>query len=372
MFNTPILDITIGLVFIFLLYSLLATSVNEMIATALSLRGRMLKKGIIQGMLSDTPGYNRWQSIGMGIWEYICAFIWIFTGRPEKKYKKIGDKFYEHPMIKNYGENRVYSAPSYIKTGNFSTVLLEVLKQEFTDKLDAIAGYRFSRNNNRPSLVEIKQELINQPDIIKIKDLLEYYGSFYANASEPPSSVIDKDTWSILQLHLKNSIYSMEAFTKKVEGWFDDSMNRVSGWYKRQAQVILFLIGLVIAITFNVDVISITKKLSKDDKLREQLLQNAIAYSKQNPEGPAAAVYGDSNKIHDSAYLTEVQKKYRMVDSLLASDIKDVNALMALGWGDYGRSKDSAQVIKKCQAEFALMLTKINADTSRTKELTVN
>ena len=47
------LDVTIGLVFVFLLYSLLATSVNEALATALGLRARMLKKGIVEGMLAN-------------------------------------------------------------------------------------------------------------------------------------------------------------------------------------------------------------------------------------------------------------------------------------------------------------------------------
>ena len=51
MFNSPLLDIAIGLVFIFLLYSLLVTSINEAIATLFSFRARMLKTAILTGML---------------------------------------------------------------------------------------------------------------------------------------------------------------------------------------------------------------------------------------------------------------------------------------------------------------------------------
>ena len=52
MFNSVALDVVIGLIFIFLLYSLLATVLSEMIATVLGLRARNLKAAISR-MLND-------------------------------------------------------------------------------------------------------------------------------------------------------------------------------------------------------------------------------------------------------------------------------------------------------------------------------
>ena len=52
MFNNVALDVFIGLVFIFLLYSLLATIVQEMIATRLGFRAKVLEKAILR-MLED-------------------------------------------------------------------------------------------------------------------------------------------------------------------------------------------------------------------------------------------------------------------------------------------------------------------------------
>ena len=46
--NNPALDIAIGLVFIYLLYSLLATTIKEFVATIFSYRSRMLELGIEQ------------------------------------------------------------------------------------------------------------------------------------------------------------------------------------------------------------------------------------------------------------------------------------------------------------------------------------
>jgi hypothetical protein len=77
MFNSPLLDTAIGLVFIFLLYSLLVTSINEALATFFSIRAKMLKTAIIEGMLSDTSKDNRWLSIIKGIGGFfVSLFHW--------------------------------------------------------------------------------------------------------------------------------------------------------------------------------------------------------------------------------------------------------------------------------------------------------
>ena len=52
MFGSVVLDVTIGLVFIYLLYSLLATILNEIITTNIGMRARFLRKGI-ERMLND-------------------------------------------------------------------------------------------------------------------------------------------------------------------------------------------------------------------------------------------------------------------------------------------------------------------------------
>jgi hypothetical protein len=62
MFNNVVLDVFISLIFIFLLYSLLASILQEFVAGRLNLRARMLQKAI-RRMLEDqgTPGGNVFQ-----------------------------------------------------------------------------------------------------------------------------------------------------------------------------------------------------------------------------------------------------------------------------------------------------------------------
>ena len=125
MFNSPLLDVAIGLVLIFLLYSLLATSVNEAIATVFGLRARMLKNSIVDSMLANTSNDNRWLSLWKGIRELFLEIFKMVIGKREKPddKKKLGDLFFNHPVIKNYGSSRIFPNPSYIPSSNFSSVI---------------------------------------------------------------------------------------------------------------------------------------------------------------------------------------------------------------------------------------------------------
>ena len=66
MFNNGALDIVIGLVFIYLLYSLLATIIQEIIAAWLSFRAKYLEKAIMRmldndaakGVPAKAPGFR--------------------------------------------------------------------------------------------------------------------------------------------------------------------------------------------------------------------------------------------------------------------------------------------------------------------------
>ena len=67
----------------------------------------------------------------------------------------------------------------------------------------------------------------------------------------------------------------LEKFRESVEDWFDDGMTRVSGWYKRRAQLVLLVLGVVVAATFNVDSIQLVESLQTDPSVREALVELA-------------------------------------------------------------------------------------------------
>ena len=361
MLNSPVLDTAIGLVFIFLLYSLLATSINELIATLFSMRARMLKKGIIEGMLSNSKHSKwLWQDTLKGITDVVVEPIKLLIGLKAAPTGKLGDKVYQHPIIKNYGANSRYNTPAYISKGNFSTVLIEVLGDYWDSYKDAIT-----------SDIKAKNPTINVeelPTITKIFYLIDYLLSDSERLKEElrkGNINIDEETLKILQLHLKKSYLNLEAFTKQIEDWYDDSMNRISGWYKRQVQMMLFIIGLSLAVLFNVNIIKVAGKLSTDKDARDKLVEMAIKETDK--------LEGDYRVLRDSLkketpeskdLLQKAQQKKEDIQKQLDGDIKDANNLLALGWGDYGLKENRDTIISKDPTSFVKLVKSLKeADT---------
>ncbi|MFZ4463239.1 MAG: hypothetical protein ACOYN5_05300 [Bacteroidales bacterium] len=345
MFNSPLLDVAIGLVFIFLLYSLLATAIHEAVASLFGLRARMLRDAITIGMLSNTSTDSRLISFWKGVQGFFFKIVRI---SPDKPYKgKIGEKFYDYPLIKNYGSSRFFPIPSYIPSSNFSTVLINILTKEFDAKKEEIKKFRMEQSGGEGQLIDWN----NVSNVFKIKELLDYYAHYYAQENVgPPSAILDRDTWQIIQMHLHNSLFDLDQFTSKMEKWYDDSMNRVSGWYKRQTQFILIVLGFTLAIIFNVDTIKISQNLSTDKDARDKLVQmatEAVEKYKDDPrvmqivvaEGVMVPDTSAKGKAANLALYEQYQQKADSIQAFISNDLQKANDLLSLGWGNYGGKK---------------------------------
>ncbi len=206
MFNSGILDVAIGIVFIYLLVSLIVSAVNELCAALLKARGRILWQGISNLLPADK----------------------------KTDYARL---VYEHPLISGLSK---INRPSYIPARTFALALLDVV----------------SGGNGR--IAQGKQLLtrINQlPDELRIP----------------------------LHLLLDEAGHDLEHFRAGLEVWFNDSMDRVSGVYKRRVQYALFGFGLFFAVSLNVDTIVLANRLSHDSALRAALVSHAEAAAKVPP-----------------------------------------------------------------------------------------
>jgi hypothetical protein len=79
----------------------------------------------------------------------------------------------------------------------------------------------------------------------------------------------------VLLTALDSAQGDLDAVRLTLQAWYDSSMDRVSGWYKRSTQWIIFGIGLTVAIVMNVDTIDITKFLYTNKAARSALVADA-------------------------------------------------------------------------------------------------
>ncbi|HVO16040.1 MAG TPA: hypothetical protein VMV26_12535 [Alphaproteobacteria bacterium] len=66
-------------------------------------------------------------------------------------------------------------------------------------------------------------------------------------------------------------VQTLEGLRNNVAAWFDDTMDRLSGSYKRWLQLISLLVGLAIAVALNADSWTVASALWSDAALRGQM-----------------------------------------------------------------------------------------------------
>jgi hypothetical protein len=204
MLNSTILDIALGMVFLFVLISLLCSAINEMIAQFLRLRAKNLEVGL--GNLLQSGDGN-----------------------------KLADDLYKHPLIN--GLSKPGQKPSYIPPKNFTLALMDIMTGN-TGKLPT----------DNKALIET----------------IEKQGLFAK--TEAGRSII-------LLLHEAGD--DAEKARKNLEGWYNDAMDRVGGWYKQKTQVIIFAVALIVCTVLNIDTIKISQTLWTDIALRQALVEAA-------------------------------------------------------------------------------------------------
>ena len=299
MFNNIALNVVVALVFIYLLYSLLGTLIQEIIATNIGLRGIMLKKAI-KRMLDDDK---------------------------DSSTHKLSASFYKHPLIKYLGDGSwpLNKKPAYIDRQTFSKVIIDMLRGPGLKPGDPLSQ-------------PIQSSLDNK------------------KVDWPSSANIDKETWSYLNSIWIDAEGDAQKFKVFLEQWFDEMMERVSGWYKKYTQLILLFVGLAIAIVFNVDTLQIVSVLQNNPAVRDQVITQANTFVKNHPNLDAEIAQTQA-KIktevllarkdslqqilkEDTAVKNLQNKLVKQASGLVNNDISKTNGVLAIGWGKYFLDKN--------------------------------
>ena len=76
--------------------------------------------------------------------------------------------------------------------------------------------------------------------------------------------------------------------------WFDNAMDRVSGWYKRWTQLIGFIVALIMAAGLNIDTIKVADTLWTQPKLAQDLIKNSPLGDATAPSPAGITTSGES------------------------------------------------------------------------------
>ncbi|WP_114939302.1 hypothetical protein [Mucilaginibacter endophyticus] len=343
MFDNPVLDVAIGLIFIFLLYSLLATTIKELVATIFSYRPRMLELALERMLDGKHYSYYWWNKL-FNILLWISNWINLvfnFTRKekmpkpghisgfmkniPQEGYQfrrwKLNEKadlfaarFVNHPIYKRAAEDSMFNKkPAYLSASSFSDILLDI----------------FHPAGDKPLLLaDIRTRIDSFPD--------------------KGAQALHKDTKAILLLYIQQANGDLQRFRALLEAWYNETMDRVSGWYKRQAYKVLFVIGMVVAISFNVDTIAIVRTLSNDKPTRDAMVKGASAYVQQQmqkvqPKAGTAVQSVDTCKLHQD--LDKITRIYK-------DAIAQPNVTLGIGWDNEIKTQQKAWKAKYNNGDY--------------------
>ena len=249
--SNNILDIIISLTLIYGLLSILVSILLEWWNHYSKARGIQLKKAIFQ-LLND-------QSINL----------------------HYGELFYNHFLIGGLKNETTRRPPQYVSSKLFADVLIDIIAQQVVHDvpIKLIASNTLQGKNYEASTVP--EATVQERFLLALKKM---------NAS-PLRDVLHS-------FHDKSG-GDYEKFKKLIEEWYNDYMDRVSGWYKTSLRKTLTVFGFIVAIGLNVDSLHLLKVISMDKSLRDNLVSTSEAFADQQVEGGERDYQDASSLLRD-------------------------------------------------------------------------
>jgi hypothetical protein len=170
-------------------------------------------------------------------------------------------EFYNHPLITKL--KRGDQHPTYLSSENFATTLIDIISMG-TEAAAATPSLR-------------------------------------ASVGALPNGEVKK----VLSALLRRSGEDRESAHKAIEGWFNEAMDRATGWYKRRTLLWTVIVAVVLTIASNADTVNIARRLWTDPFLRSKVVAEAQNRAKKPPptveypdkDDPTAPTVTEGNNV---------------------------------------------------------------------------
>ena len=248
--SSGIIDIAIGLIFVFAVTAALSSAVTELVARLLGLRGAYL----LTGLRELVDGSDVSTDLGQAQTAYLEIRDMVRGGKVPPRPPSVTSALLGGPIMGNQG-----------MAGQIPSRKLTVMPDGTKGRLPAMtadrqAGSRWSQLRSLPAYIPARSFAA------AVIDLLAPDGS-----GQTTMDVIKKNVDALpatmspfkpsLQALVKAAGDDVSQFRTAVERWYDDHMDRVSGWYKRHVAKITLMIGAILVVLLNINPLTIGRTL---------------------------------------------------------------------------------------------------------------
>ncbi|MFH0843724.1 MAG: hypothetical protein V1903_14055 [Bacteroidota bacterium] len=212
------LDLVIGLIFIYLIYSIGASTLWEIFVNLTHMRGRMLRKWVIN------------------------TFSELKINADKVKKTTESSMILDHSLILGLSGDK---KPSYISSASFTDVLLDlVIKADNTiDKADYITR-----------------------DLDRIRD------------SFSKTQILPGGLKGVFLQYADEAGGNVKKFRDKISMWYDEAQENLIGSYKKILQRWILLISIVLVSITNADTIRLASYLYVNDEARLAVAEKATSF----------------------------------------------------------------------------------------------
>lgn len=354
MLGSVVLDVAIGMAFVYLLLSLVASVVQEMLSTFMQLRAANLAQALRSLFSGD--------SFGQG--------------------KDLVERIYDHGLVRglyrdparDLGSSAVVKAALAAKQDADAALEAAKRAQAADDtnkdkKKDLASKKKQAKRADRNYKASLGKRFLDPVRIWLRRVLRVPSGQPISSVSNQlllpayiPSATFSQTLIDIVNTDKGQGAEAMEAITKRlrdicvenpnnkaceallalslraegkvekfqhdIENWYNAAMDRASGWYKKYTQGILLAIGLVLAILFNVDTIRVARSLWTDRDVRQGMVDAASQYVKNHPNVTTA----DGQKAQSETSFNETALRQNLQQT--AQEFQEVadSSLLPVGW----------------------------------------
>lgn len=214
---TVIIQVAIGVIFVWVTLAVITSQVQEWVSSILAWRANFLESAIEQ-----------------------------MLGNPEAK-----KRLYKHPLIQGLYSNSGKRKPAGIPQDKFALVLFE----EVINSGITIADAKNTFDNLKKSVA-----------VLKTKGEGNVLQNFAASLDTLLIGIEEK---------ADDATHSITEARIRVESWFNDSMDRLGGAYRRRMQITGLIVGITVAAVLNVDTGAIMTTLWKDPIIRQAIVTQA-------------------------------------------------------------------------------------------------
>jgi len=318
LFNSNVLDVAIGLAFVYLLLGLMCTVIVEWVSGILRTRAHLLEEGIRR--LLNGPAAGTYQVRVEDLKD------------PGSLLETLRDS--DDPLPKFIRDNASPEAKAAFSSyaGNLTQDLLDVLVMELNRQIsnpDLFDRQRFPRTRLSPQETEAGRRNPKQLEKLNRRLLQEAFHTQIASLSDDfyghpliralsqrggrpsyvpartfataivdimaPAAVAGKVTFSeiregigrlpdsdirrallaLLQDIDEHAGNAVDQAKLRIESWFNDAMDRVSGWFKRRTQLVAAIAAVVVTLLTNADSMQMARRLWTNPTLRAQIVEEA-------------------------------------------------------------------------------------------------